>query len=123
MALFFKDSFYELAGIQSDNDKRHVYAKLKVNIDHPVFIGHFPDQPVVPGVLMIQMVSEILSEFINHEVNVRQIKNVKYISLINPTVHRVIEIKIDIVEEHLDSMNINAVVDMSQGVVICIANG
>ena len=33
---------------------------ISINAAHPIFEGHFPGQPVVPGVCMIQMIKEMM---------------------------------------------------------------
>lgn len=45
--------------------------------DHPVFAGHFPGAPVVPGVLLLAMVLDAAAEWLGgavHPVRLRQAK-------------------------------------------------
>ena len=45
------------------NDKvssaTEIWAELFINADHKIFEGHFPNQPVVPSVYIIQIIKEI----------------------------------------------------------------
>ena len=41
-------------------DENSVKASIELNPVHPIFEGHFPQTPVVPGVCMMQMVKEVL---------------------------------------------------------------
>ena len=53
------------------NDKvsseTEIWAELYINATHKIFEGHFPNQPVVPGVCMMQMIKEILEQVIGKE--------------------------------------------------------
>jgi 3-hydroxyacyl-[acyl-carrier-protein] dehydratase len=40
---------------------------VKFNWEHKVFQGHFPSKPVVPGVLLMQMVKECFETFLSVE--------------------------------------------------------
>ena len=41
-----------------------IWAELIINSNHKIFEGHFPNQPVVPGVCMMQMIKEITENVI-----------------------------------------------------------
>jgi 3-hydroxyacyl-[acyl-carrier-protein] dehydratase len=50
---------------------------LSITPDHPVFAGHFPDAPVVPGVLLLSMILDAADEWLGaavHPVRLRQAK-------------------------------------------------
>ncbi len=36
-----------------------VNTEVIINKDHEIFTGHFPDNPVMPGVCMIQIIKEL----------------------------------------------------------------
>lgn len=39
-------------------DEHSIRAQTRVNADWPVFQGHFPDMPIMPGVLLIETVAQ-----------------------------------------------------------------
>lgn len=79
-----KNSFYTVHDLQSAPDS--LTCQLSFNEQHPIFDGHFPQQPVVPGVCMIQIVKELLQEQLQQEVLLRQTGQVKFLQLITPDV-------------------------------------
>jgi beta-hydroxyacyl-ACP dehydratase FabZ len=44
--------------LESDGDKR-VVALKNVTINEPFFIGHFPEHPVMPGVLVVEALAQV----------------------------------------------------------------
>ena len=57
---------------------------IMLNPDHLIYKAHFPGQPVTPGVCILQMIQEILSEQEGMPLFISKIKNVKFINLISP---------------------------------------
>ena len=99
-----KDSFYTILSLIPAENKNatmgfdtQVYtAMIKLNGQHPVYMGHFPGNPVVPGVCQIQMIMEIFSEVIHKEVSLVNSDNIKFLNIIVPEKYPVLEIKISI---------------------------
>jgi 3-hydroxyacyl-[acyl-carrier-protein] dehydratase len=110
MATLFKNDFYRINSLEASDDRKDLLASIRLNRDHPVFHGHFPDQPVVPGVLMIQLVAEILSEFLRLDIGITKMHSVKYLSFIDPDMHQKIDVRIEYKQEHLHSYKVNATV-------------
>jgi len=59
--------------------------KLTVSFiwDHDVFKGHFPSKPVVPGVLLMQMVKESFENFVQKETHITG-ADLKFINPVTP---------------------------------------
>jgi len=55
-----------------------------LNPDNLVYKAHFPGQPVTPGVCILQMIQELLSEQFGMPLYIKNIKNAKFINMISP---------------------------------------
>ena len=51
---------------------------------HEIFSGHFPDQPIVPGVCLIHIVKEIAIKIAGREVLMSNGRNIKFLNVIDP---------------------------------------
>ncbi|MGD1320559.1 3-hydroxyacyl-ACP dehydratase [Chryseobacterium sp. 2R14A] len=59
-------------------------AHILLNKDHDIFKGHFPGNPVTPGVCMMQIVKELTEEFIGRKLFLKTASNIKFMAIINP---------------------------------------
>lgn len=59
-------------------------ATIVFNESHPIFQGHFPSNPVVPGVTMVQLVKEILEMHLEKKIYLDKISLVKFLKTIDP---------------------------------------
>lgn len=59
-------------------------SKARVAADHPCLAGHFPGNPIVPGVLLLDLVAAALREHQGTQAWIRKIGNVKFLSLLRP---------------------------------------
>lgn len=48
------------------------------------FQGHFPDNPIVPGVCLVQCALVMAGEMSNRKLKVRRIKSAKFLATISP---------------------------------------
>lgn len=57
--------------------------KFEINIrgDHEIFKGHFPENPITPGVCQMEIVKEIFSDYIGKELFFRSVTDMKFINL------------------------------------------
>ena len=87
-----KNDFYTVVHFSEENDT--IRAMLELNAAHRIFEGHFPAQPVVPGVCMIQMVKELLETAMGKRMLLRQSDHIKFLSVIDPTQHKPVHAEI-----------------------------
>jgi 3-hydroxyacyl-[acyl-carrier-protein] dehydratase len=62
-----------------------VKAMLLINASHKIFDGHFPGQPVVPGVCMMQMVKEIIEQVTGKKSDLIKSQEMKFLAIIDPS--------------------------------------
>ena len=66
--------------------------RVVFNAAHSIFKGHFPGQPVVPGVCMMEIVKELLQQKLGKSLILRSSRNVKFLGFITPDVQPAIKI-------------------------------
>lgn len=82
MEKLLKD-FYKVNEIRQTNENEYE-ALIRLNKDHDIFKGHFPGNPVAPGVCMLQILKEITSEIVDKKLIMESSNNIKFMALINP---------------------------------------
>ena len=74
--------FYKIISLSSD--EFGINSTIKLNQDHEVYKGHFPEQPIVPGVIQLQIVKEILESHLQKKLFMGNVIQVKYLIPITP---------------------------------------
>ena len=72
------------AAFENVDGSLRVAATLSARRDSAVYRGHFPGQPVTPGVLMLQAVVELLSQTSGKPLALKKVNNVKYLAMMGP---------------------------------------
>jgi 3-hydroxyacyl-[acyl-carrier-protein] dehydratase len=76
------------------NDQQ-IKASFEFQQDLDIFIGHFPGDPMLPGVFQIEMVKYVLEELYGTALNISSIKKTKFSSLIRPDIAICLDITIN----------------------------
>ncbi|WP_082498281.1 3-hydroxyacyl-ACP dehydratase [Chryseobacterium sp. Leaf180] len=82
MESILKD-FYRVEKLSND-DSGNFTAEIKLNPSHNIFKGHFPGNPVTPGVCMMQIVKDLTEKCTAEKLFLKSASNVKFMSVINP---------------------------------------
>ncbi|WP_175416248.1 3-hydroxyacyl-ACP dehydratase [Aggregatimonas sangjinii] len=82
-----------------EQNGQEIQATVKLNAAHDVFKGHFPGNPILPGVCAIQMIKELTEEATGKTLFLSVASNIKFMAIINPekndTIHLVLHLSED----------------------------
>ncbi len=93
--------FYTLQSYETAENGRFI-AQIKLNPEHNIFNGHFPGNPVTPGVCMMQIVKELTEEFTQKNLFLKSASNVKFMAIINPFETPELKMILDITENETE---------------------
>lgn len=91
------DNFFSYSLLQIEPG--FIKALLYINQEHDIFKGHFPGNPVTPGVTQVEMIRQVFSKSINRNLMLAEAKNLKYMSPILPPFTEGIELTIEYTEQ------------------------
>lgn len=68
----------------SSNDENGWVFNVGLNNDHPVYEGHFPGQPVAPGVMLTAMIKELTEEISGKKLFLNEARSIKFLKFVDP---------------------------------------
>ena len=74
-----KSELYEIINLTKDE------AEVKLLKSSVVYAAHFPGHPITPGVVIVKIAVELMSEICGHAVEVISARNIKFISPVIPS--------------------------------------
>ena len=98
--------FYSINDFHSSGNT--VTAALEFNAAHEIFRGHFPQQPVVPGVCMMQVVKELTEQAVSKQLDLVTANELKFLAVIDPLTNNLITAELKYVEEVGGKINVVA---------------
>ncbi len=87
--------FYKVLSEEKTGDSKHTVTIL-INEKHEVFKGHFPGNPIMPGVCMIQIIKELTEAITKSSLMIQTLANVKFMALINPEATPELRLELDV---------------------------
>ena len=84
----------------TENTSEGILSKVHLNKDNAIFKGHFPGNPVMPGVCMIQIIKELTEEATGKNLFLTVSSNIKFMAIINPEKNPDLQLAIDIAQEN-----------------------
>ncbi len=83
---------------ESNHTNGVLASRIKLNAKHTIYEGHFPGNPITPGVVQMQMVKEILEKHIGRELGMKTMSRCKFLKILNPNQTPELYINIEISE-------------------------
>ncbi len=101
------NDFYRITKTEnkSGND---IISEIEINPEHEIFKGHFPGNPVMPGVVSLQIIKEAVSLHTGKDLMLKQAKNIKFTAMIKPDIFPVLSLKINCLETENNEYKVNA---------------
>ena len=78
--MILKNSLYKIASSNAEEKSFN----LELVLDCLIYRAHFPEQPITPGVCIIQIASELLNELLQSDFELITVSNAKFLAVINP---------------------------------------
>ena len=118
--MLIKD-FYTVIS-KNEVNENDIQVTIQLHKEHPIFEGHFPNNPVTPGVCMVQIIKEVVQSHFNCTLFLHKISNIKFTALINPYINSelLLEIYTNKVDNFLKVKNISKFTD---GTIALKCNG
>lgn len=89
-----RDSFYTIQELQlADNQLK---ATVMLNAEHAIFKGHFPGNPITPGVVQLEMMKEIVNNHFKKNYKLNTLSNCKFLAILNPLEHETVHIQLSL---------------------------
>ncbi len=90
------EKFYNILSHKTETNSHSYFISLDNN--HTLFKGHFPEFPVVPGALLVQMIRDLTESALNKKLRLTEATNVKFLKMLLPFEGTNVEVTIDISE-------------------------
>lgn len=118
--MLLKD-FYKIESSNQIDDTNYTIV-VDLNKNHEVFKGHFPNNPVTPGVCMMQIIKELCEDFLNCELQLKTASNVKFMALINPEVNSRLRLELAVNQGENDEIKVKNTTFMDDTVALKLSN-
>jgi 3-hydroxyacyl-[acyl-carrier-protein] dehydratase len=72
-----------------------IQAVIRLSEGHAIFRGHFPGQPVLPGVCMMEIIADITGEYLQRSFRISAGPMIKFLHMIDPKKNPLISLEIN----------------------------
>ena len=80
--MILKNSLYTIADKKMEGSG--IFYQILLDKNHFIYKAHFPNEPITPGVCIIQVAKELLEDYLHEEYEISYIKNIKFLSVLSP---------------------------------------
>ncbi|AEA43438.1 3-hydroxyacyl-ACP dehydratase [Fluviicola taffensis] len=114
--MILKDTFYTINSLKLE--EQALEANITIDANHSIFEGHFPGNPVTPGVVQLELIKELLSTQFGEKIQLKTLSNSKFLAVLNPVNTPEVHVKMTVVTQEDDSLKVSG--QMITGEVVCL---
>lgn len=115
--MLLRNNLYTIS--QKEIDGLYGCFTIELNSSHFIYLAHFPEEPITPGVCIVQIGQELLELFLEesflkkYRLEIKRVKNVKFLSVISPKNNTTIVYTMKKVEMSEDATEVKAQIEVS----------
>lgn len=114
------NDFYTITELTQTEVGKYV-CNVLLNKNHLIFKGHFPDNPVTPGVCMLQIIKNITENITHKKLFLSKTSNVKFMALINPETNAELTLTFEITE-NTENVTVKNTTSFGETVALKLSN-
>ena len=97
----FQNDFYQLNQTNQIAENSLEF-QIQLNPKHAVFGGHFPGNPVTPGVMQMEVLKELLVQHFACSIDFLEMSSCKFLKVLNPeeTPRVMVKVQFEQIQEH-----------------------
>ena len=104
---------YSVVELRHENEE-YIAAIVTFDPEHPVYGGHFPGQPVTPGVILIGMLRDLVQLAMAKPLMMTEARTVKFHQPLKPVIDQRVSVEISYQTVEPDVLAIKATVSGAQ---------
>lgn len=115
--MLLRNNLYTIS--QKEIDGLNGCFTIELNSSHFIYLAHFPEEPITPGVRIVQIGQELLELLLEesflkkYRLEIKKVKNVKFLSVISPKNNTTIVYTMKKVEMSEDATEVKAQIEVS----------
>jgi len=102
-----EDSLFSIARCEAVDDHT-TEAHVAIDASHPIFKGHFPGKPIMPGVIMVRIVKAIAERMIGSPLEMISARSIKFLAPVDPGITTELIFKTSAIKNEDGSVRINS---------------
>lgn len=111
------NKLYKVRSLNENPDGSGFLAEIELDANHPVFEGHFPGNPILPGVCTVQIIKELLELSVQKSLRMTRAGNIKYLGFVNPVTMPVLTFQLQAKKLESSGISCSAMVSANAQVV------
>ncbi len=93
---------------------------ILLNPDSKVYKGHFPDNPIAPGVCNIQMIKECAEKVVGHLLRIQSIPQCRLTRIITPLQYPQVEVTLQLQKNDDNTYQLHAQIGIAQDIFLIL---
>lgn len=106
-----KNNLYKIEKIDREGGR----VEISLIPDCEIYKAHFPEEPITPGVCIIQTASELLEEIKEEKLQLKKVANAKFLAVISPREDHLIIFQFKKIEEQDNQLKTSLIVTNKDG--------